>query len=115
MGVLFFFFFFSSIRRHTRCALLTGFQTCALPILRNAYRGFGDLALFEVGPQYRDDTPQGQATVAVGLRRGERQPRHWAGGGGPVDAFDAKGDAEAVLAACEAPVENLQEIGRAHV
>src|SRR3546814_9762975 len=28
-----FFFFFSSRRRHTRCALVTGVQTCALPIL----------------------------------------------------------------------------------
>src|SRR3546814_8200198 len=33
--ILFFFvfvFFFSSRRRHTRCALVTGVQTCALPI-----------------------------------------------------------------------------------
>src|SRR3546814_7316368 len=30
---LFLFFFFSSRRRHTRCALVTGVQTCALPIL----------------------------------------------------------------------------------
>src|SRR3546814_3359556 len=29
---LFFSFFFSSRRRHTRCALVTGVQTCALPI-----------------------------------------------------------------------------------
>src|SRR3546814_12402634 len=28
-----FTFFFSSRRRHTRCALVTGVQTCALPIL----------------------------------------------------------------------------------
>src|SRR3546814_3742612 len=28
------FFFFSSRRRHTRCALVTGVQTCALPILK---------------------------------------------------------------------------------
>src|SRR3546814_8109469 len=28
-----FIFFFSSRRRHTRCALVTGVQTCALPIL----------------------------------------------------------------------------------
>src|SRR3546814_1590646 len=27
------FFFFSSRRRHTSCALVTGVQTCALPIL----------------------------------------------------------------------------------
>src|SRR3546814_5333832 len=26
------YFFFSSRRRHTRCALVTGVQTCALPI-----------------------------------------------------------------------------------
>src|SRR3546814_5653947 len=30
------FFFFSSRRRHTRCALVTGVQTCALPIYRLA-------------------------------------------------------------------------------
>src|SRR3546814_3014387 len=29
-------FFFSSRRRHTRCALVTGVQTCALPICRSA-------------------------------------------------------------------------------
>src|SRR3546814_7731928 len=31
-------FFFSSRRRHTRCALVTGVQTCALPIYR--YSGY---------------------------------------------------------------------------
>src|SRR3546814_18945417 len=30
------FFFFSSRRRHTRCALVTGVQTCALPIFSAA-------------------------------------------------------------------------------
>src|SRR3546814_1878978 len=29
------FFFFSSRRRHTRCALVTGVQTCALPVVIN--------------------------------------------------------------------------------
>src|SRR3546814_4875923 len=32
-------FFFSSIRRHTRCALVTGVQTCALPIFTRSERG----------------------------------------------------------------------------
>src|SRR3546814_3363221 len=32
----FFCFFFSSRRRHTRCALVTGVQTCALPISRGS-------------------------------------------------------------------------------
>src|SRR3546814_11286019 len=31
-------FFFSSRRRHTRCALVTGVQTCALPILSSRMR-----------------------------------------------------------------------------
>src|SRR3546814_3866668 len=30
--IILLFFFFSSRRRHTRCALVTGVQTCALPI-----------------------------------------------------------------------------------
>src|SRR3546814_5473818 len=32
-------FFFSSRRRHTGCALVTGVQTCALPISRRGLRG----------------------------------------------------------------------------
>src|SRR3546814_4590621 len=32
-------FFFSSRRRHTRCALVTGVQTCALPICERAGEG----------------------------------------------------------------------------
>src|SRR3546814_1124126 len=36
MLCLVFFFFFSSRRRHTRCALVTGVQTCALPISRSS-------------------------------------------------------------------------------
>src|SRR3546814_4292618 len=34
MNDCFFMFFFSSRRRHTRCSLVTGVQTCALPIYR---------------------------------------------------------------------------------
>src|SRR3546814_9667163 len=34
MIVCLYVFFFSSRRRHTRCALVTGVQTCALPILQ---------------------------------------------------------------------------------
>src|SRR3546814_10261406 len=37
-----YFFFFSSRRRHTRCALVTGVQTCALPIF-----DFSDFAVAE--------------------------------------------------------------------
>src|SRR3546814_5832087 len=34
--MLYVFIFFSSRRRHTRCALVTGVQTCALPIFAQA-------------------------------------------------------------------------------
>src|SRR3546814_19331962 len=36
-------FFFSSRRRHTRCALVTGVQTCALPIFRYPRQAFVDV------------------------------------------------------------------------
>src|SRR3546814_2815754 len=38
------FFFFSSRRRHTRCALVTGVQTCALPISRRLERALAESA-----------------------------------------------------------------------
>src|SRR3546814_2849117 len=41
MFILSFFFFFSSRRRHTRCALVTGVQTCALPISSWVYAAAG--------------------------------------------------------------------------
>src|SRR3546814_3100700 len=37
------FFFFSSRRRHTRCALVTGVQTCALPILQVVVGGNNEI------------------------------------------------------------------------
>src|SRR3546814_14439709 len=43
-----FFFFFSSRRRHTRCALVTGVQTCALPIFTYIATGEGWLYLAAV-------------------------------------------------------------------
>src|SRR3546814_3465523 len=43
-------FFFSSRRRHTRCALVTGVQTCALPILPMGHEFTSlVLALLQVG------------------------------------------------------------------
>src|SRR3546814_2335962 len=41
-----FVFFFSSRRRHTRCALVTGVQTCALPISGLEVLGTFPLRLF---------------------------------------------------------------------
>ncbi|MFQ5533482.1 MAG: phenylalanine--tRNA ligase subunit beta [Sphingomonadales bacterium] len=80
---------------------------------RNRDRGFNNVALFEVGPQYGDDTPNGQLTLAAGIRLGATGERHWAGPARAVDAFDAKADALAVLAACGVPVDNAQIVSEA--
>jgi phenylalanyl-tRNA synthetase beta chain len=77
-------------------------------IRRNQARGMNDAALFEVGPQYADDTPDGQSLVAAGARAGNAASRHWAAPMRPVDGFDAKADALAALAAAAAPTASLQ-------
>ncbi len=77
-------------------------------VARNQARGLIDLALYEVGPQYTDDTPEGQALVAAGVRAGNSGPRHWAAPPRPVDAFDAKAHVMASLEAAGAPVQGLQ-------
>jgi phenylalanyl-tRNA synthetase beta chain len=70
---------------------------------KNAARGFADTALFEVGPAFRNGRPDGQATVAAGIRAGHANPRHWSISGAPraADAFDVKADLMAALETCE--------------
>src|SRR3546814_11548551 len=46
----FFFFFVASRRRHTICALVTGVQTCALPIYRA--RELGYIGIYEDDARY---------------------------------------------------------------
>ena len=75
---------------------------------RNADRGWSDVGLFEVGPAFRNGSPEGQDSVAGGVRAGAMVPRHWATPTRPVDVFDAKADALAVLEALGAPTVNLQ-------
>jgi phenylalanyl-tRNA synthetase beta chain len=75
---------------------------------RNADRGMPDAALFEIGPQFHDPTPTGQRIVASGIRSGRSGPRHWAVPPRPVDAFDAKTDALALIAALGLATENVQ-------
>ncbi len=75
---------------------------------RNADKGLGDSALFEVGPQYSGLGADDQALVAAGIRNGDAGARHWEGKPRPVDAFDAKADALAALEAAGAPVASLQ-------
>ncbi len=75
---------------------------------RNADRGFADVGLFEVGPAWKDQTPEGQLLVATALRAGQT-PRHWADKARPVDVFDAKADALAALAAAGGPTPQITQ------
>jgi phenylalanyl-tRNA synthetase beta chain len=79
---------------------------------RNAHRGYPDVALFEVGQIFQSDTPETQFMAATGLRRALAKTsgigRHWSSPASEVDAFDAKADALAVLAAAGAPTQTLQ-------
>jgi phenylalanyl-tRNA synthetase beta chain len=75
---------------------------------RNVDRGLTDFGLFELGPAYQNDTPEGQLLVAAGVRQGDMAARHWSLASRPVDAIDAKGDALAALTAAGAPTGNLQ-------
>jgi phenylalanyl-tRNA synthetase beta chain len=81
---------------------------------KNTDRGFGDVALFEVGQIFRGDRPEDQVTAATGVRRAFAKPtgsgRHWLAPAAEVDAFDVKADALGVLVAAGAPVQALQII-----
>jgi phenylalanyl-tRNA synthetase beta chain len=94
-----------------RPSLLPGLVMAAQ---RNADRGSADVALFEVGQIFKGDRPQDQFTAATGLRRALAKStgigRHWSSKAAPVDAFDAKADAFAVLAAAGSPMQALQVV-----
>ncbi|MBL8576869.1 MAG: phenylalanine--tRNA ligase subunit beta [Mesorhizobium sp.] len=92
-----------------RPSLLPGLIAAAQ---RNADRGIGDVALFEVSGTYEGDAPDKQRRVAAGVRRGTAKldgaGRDWVGNAGSVGVFDAKADAIAALEAVGAPVDRLQ-------
>ncbi|MDZ4395611.1 phenylalanine--tRNA ligase subunit beta, partial [Cypionkella sp.] len=90
----------SSEMSHLRPDLLPGLLRAAS---RNQARGFADMALFEVGPAFQGGEPGEQHLQAAGLLVGQSSPRDPYGSRRPVDVFDAKADAEAILAAIGAP------------
>jgi len=78
---------------------------------RNAARGYGDTALFEVAATYLSDKPDGQRRVAGGIRRGtagmDGPGRFWRGNAPAVTVFDAKADVFAALDAIGFPADRL--------
>ncbi|MEO1640297.1 MAG: phenylalanine--tRNA ligase subunit beta [Pseudomonadota bacterium] len=90
----------SSEMSHMRPNLLPGLLRAAA---RNQARGFADMALFEVGAGFHGGEPGEQHTLVTGLLIGRTGPKDVHGAARPVDVFDVKADAEAVLAAIGAP------------
>src|SRR3981189_2611265 len=93
-----------------RPSLLPGLVAAAQA---NADRGFPDVALFEVGQVLNGARPDAKLTSASGIRHGLASSkgigRHWSGSA-TSDAFDAKADAFAALAAAGAPMQALQVV-----
>ncbi|MBE9636629.1 phenylalanine--tRNA ligase subunit beta [Salipiger mangrovisoli] len=92
----------SSEMSHMRPSLLPGLLQAAA---RNQARGFADMALFECGPAFAGGEPGEQATQVSGILVGRTGPKDVHGAARPVDVFDAKADAEAILAAMGAPAK----------
>ena len=90
----------SSEMTHLRPDLLPGLLAAAA---RNQSRGFMDLSLFEIGPAFHGGEPGDQHLQAAGLLVGAAAARDPHGSRRMVDVFDAKADAEAVLATLGAP------------
>ncbi|MGR3500821.1 phenylalanine--tRNA ligase subunit beta [Pseudaestuariivita sp.] len=92
----------SSEMSYLRPSLLPGLLQAAA---RNQARGFGNVALFEVGDTFAGGEPGEQAMRVVGVRIGATGPKDVHGAARPVDVYDAKADAEAVLASLGAPAK----------
>ncbi|MCK9541476.1 MAG: phenylalanine--tRNA ligase subunit beta [Novosphingobium sp.] len=85
-------------------------------VRRNVMRGAAGLRLFEIGRRYlRGAEGASDERLSLGVvLAGEKTPRNWqTGKAAPFDAFDAKAEALALLAAAGAPVDNLQVMGEA--
>lgn len=87
---------------HMRPDLLPGLLRAAA---RNQARGIMDLALFEVGHAFHGGEPGDQHLQVAGLLVGRTGPKDVHGAVRAVDVFDAKADAEAILAAISAPAK----------
>jgi len=74
----------------------------------NIARGYANLALFEVGPEFYGRHPNNEALVAAGIRTGLTSDKDWAKTSRPFDLFDVKADALAAIAAAKGPFENPQ-------
>lgn len=82
-----------------------GMRTSLIPTLLNnaaynAHHGVTEMAIFEIGPAYQPvaDAPQPLQSLRLGIvLMGHAETKHWSHAQQPVDFYDLKGRAEAVL------------------
>lgn len=77
-------------------------------LARNATRNNADLGLFEIGPVYKDDTPDGQVMMATGMRMGKTSAKHWLANPRLYDVYDVKADFLNVLGLFGIKEEQIQ-------
>src|SRR3546814_6285838 len=109
-------FFFSSRRRHTICALVTGVQTCALPI--SARRDSTSKGRLTASPAAAQRAPVGSIRRPPCCRRPTRTTRTAARAGSVPERETADGHHSARRLRRPArltPHERFAQIGRAHV
>lgn len=94
---------------HMRPSLLPSLVAAAQ---RNADRGHGDVAIFEVSHVYLGDGADQQKQVAAGIRRATAglngSGRHWQGSAAPISVYDAKADALSVIEALGMDISKVQ-------
>src|SRR3546814_8106246 len=97
------YFFFSSRRRHTRCALVTGVQTCALPILpaperTDAYQRLARIAQHKLRQRHSGILMLDHSRTSASLKRGSQV-------GMPIEGLALQGDKQL-------PLGNTAGVGR---
>ena len=68
------------------------FPNLAFYLKKNLDRGFKDIALFEIGPIFKDNKPGEQLTLIGGIKSGKISRLNWNEENRSVDVFDAKKD-----------------------
>jgi phenylalanyl-tRNA synthetase beta chain len=80
---------------------------------RNSDRGIKSVALFEAGNQFYSDKIDGQNFVIAGIRRGQKNERHWQKNSEDINVYDAKADAISILNAIGVKADNAQVVAEA--
>lgn len=77
---------------------------------KNAANGYGNAALYEIGPVFAGSAPKDQSIQIAGLRAGAQGDRHWSGADAARenDFYDVKADVFETLGMLGIPAENAQ-------